>query len=454
MKKLTAVVVGYGGRGAAYARYSLNQPEELEIVGVAEPNAARLASAAQWHNIPRENCYSSWRDLANQPKMADFAILTTQDNMHYEPALALIDKGYHLLLEKPMAPTPQECKAITEAAERKGVKVVVCHVLRFTPFWCTIKDLVDKGRLGQVMSIMGAENVGHIHQSHSYVRGPWRNTAESSCMIMAKCCHDMDILQWILGEKCISVQSFGSLRHFTKENQPAGAPDRCTDGCPHSETCHYYAPKLYTEPSSELWGWGRKAAAGTVDAPTDEQVWDALLNGPYGRCVYACDNDVVDHQVVNLEYESGCTASFTMSAFNKGGRFIRIFGTEGELISDLNKRFPHWFCDNYNKYSDKEQDLFIDHHGLIALIAPRPVYVASATLDDWADPEGEYLSAKYASPVWELYGKRGLKSQAWPMPEEPDNSGYVAYHLRTGKHDITSYDWAQYIKFANQHFKK
>ena len=147
---------------------------------------------------------------------------------------------------------------------------------------------------------------------------------------------------------------------------------------------------------------------------------------------------------------------FAMAISNDSGEGGAALSSSrhGELISDLNKRFPHWFCDNYNKYSDKEQDLFIDHHGLIALIAPRPVYVASATLDDWADPEGEYLSAKYASPVWELYGKRGLKSQAWPMPEEPDNSGYVAYHLRTGKHDITSYDWAQYIKFANQHFKK
>lgn len=333
MKQLTAVVVGYGGRGAAYSKYAISHPEELAIVGVADPNPMRRATAAQWHNIPEDQLYTTWQELAAQPKLADFAILATQDNMHYEPALALIEKGYHLLLEKPMAPTPQECKAITEAAERKGVKVVVCHVLRFTPFWRAVKRVIDEGRLGKVVSMMGAENVGHIHQSHSYVRGPWRNTAESSCMIMAKCCHDMDILQWITGDKCTKVQSFGTLTHFTKENQPAGAPDRCTDGCPHADTCHYNAIKLYTDPASELWGWGRRAAAGTVDAPTEEQVWQALKTGPYGRCVYACDNDVVDHQVVNLEYESGCTASFTMTCFNKGGRFIRIYGTEGELIS-------------------------------------------------------------------------------------------------------------------------
>jgi predicted dehydrogenase len=187
-------------------------------------------------------------------------------------------------------------------------------------------------------------------------------------MIMAKCCHDMDILQWVLGEKCVSVQSFGSLRYFTRENQPEGAPDRCTDGCPHSDSCHYNAIKLYTDPNSELWGWGRKAAAGTVDDPTPEQVWDALLNGPYGRCVYACDNDVVDHQVVNLEYESGCTASFTMSAFNKGGRFIRIFGTEGELISDLDQsklRLYSFATDSWEaiEISEYGNDIMSGHGG-------------------------------------------------------------------------------------------
>ena len=333
MKKLTAVVVGYGGRGAAYAKYAIDHPEELDIVGVAEPNPARRASAAQWHNIPENHQYATWQELASQPKFADFAILATQDTMHYAPALALIDKGYNLLLEKPMAPTPRECKEITEAAERKGVKVVVCHVLRFTAFWRAVKRVIDEGRVGKVMSVIASENVGHIHQSHSYVRGPWRNTAESSCMIMAKCCHDMDILQWILGEKCTYVQSFGRLSHFRKENQPAGAPDRCTDGCPYADTCHYNAVKLYTT-RTELWGWGRRAAAGTVDAPTDEQVWQAIKTGPYGRCVYACDNDVVDHQVVNLEYESGCTVSFTMNAFNLGRRFVHLYGTEGELLSN------------------------------------------------------------------------------------------------------------------------
>lgn len=331
MQKLTAVVVGFGDRGATYASYAMEHPEELEIVGVAEPNPVRRETARNRHNIPADQLYTSWQDLAAQPKMADFAIIGTQDNMHYKPALALIEKGYHLLLEKPMAPTPLECKGITEAAEKKGVKVVVCHVLRFTQFWRAVKNLITQGRLGKIMSIIAMENVGHIHQSHSFVRGDWRNTEESTCMIMAKCCHDMDMLQWLIGQKCKQVQSFGRLSHFTKENQPAGAPDYCVKGCPVADTCHYNAIKLYYEDKENL--WFRRTAAQTIDMPTDELVMQAITTGPYGRCVYCCDNDVVDHQVVNMEFEDGCIVSFTMSAFNEGGRNIHIFGTEGELVS-------------------------------------------------------------------------------------------------------------------------
>lgn len=335
MKKLTAVIVGYGDRGYAYSTYAVDHPDELAIVGVAEPNPVRRETAQKRHGIPADGLYASWENLAAQPKMADFAIIGTQDNMHYAPALALIDKGYHLLLEKPMAPTPQECKAITEAAEKKDVKVVVCHVLRFTQFWGTIKGIIDSGRLGRIISVIGMENVGHTHQSHSFVRGHWRNSKESTCMIMAKCCHDMDIYQWILGKKCKQVHSFGGLSYFTKENQPEGAPDRCIEGCPVADTCHYNAVKLYCESDNV---WFRRTAAKTNEMPTDEQVLEAIKTGPYGRCVYCCDNDVVDHQIVNLEYEDGCTLSFTMNAFNGGGRNVRIFGTEGELVSSRDEK--------------------------------------------------------------------------------------------------------------------
>jgi predicted dehydrogenase len=333
MKKLTAVVIGYGNRGVCYTRYALDHPEELEIVAVAEALQARRDTAKKRFNLSDENIYTSWEDLAAQPKMADFAIISTQDNMHYAPALAMIEKGYNLLLEKPMAPPPQECKAITEAAEKKGVTVVVCHVLRFTKFWKAIKDILDSGELGDPVSITHIESVGNVHQSHSFVRGNWRNAEESTCMIIAKSCHDMDILQWLIGKKCTQVQSFGSLTHFTRANQPEGAPDYCVKGCPVADTCPYNAVKLYYDDKDN--SWFRPVAANTVEMPSDEAVWDAISTGPYGRCVYQCDNNVVDHQVVNMEFEGGCTVSFSMNCFNEGGRSIRIFGTKGELIGDM-----------------------------------------------------------------------------------------------------------------------
>ena len=333
MKKLTAIVAGYGSRGSRYASFAVQHPEQLEIVAVADPNPTRQKTAKELHSLDDSMVFDSWEQLAALPKVADFAIVATQDSMHVGPALALIEKGYHLLLEKPMAPNAEDCEKITLAAERKGVKVVVCHVLRFTHFWRAIKDVILAGKLGKILNIVHMENVGHIHQSHSFVRGNWSNSERSSCMLLQKSCHDMDILQWLLGEKCEQVQSFGGLHHFCRENMPEGAPDRCVKGCPVADTCHYNAKKLYFDDKDNL--WFRSVAAQTIDMPTDEQVMEAITYGPYGRCVYQCDNDVVDHQVVNMQFTGGCTASFSMNAFNEGGRFIRIFGTEGELVSSM-----------------------------------------------------------------------------------------------------------------------
>ena len=352
MKKLTAVVAGFGGRAVNYSNYARQHPEELQIVAAADINPTRLRIAHEKFGVPEEHLYTTWEDLAAQPKMADFAIIGTQDNLHYAPAMALIEKGYHLLLEKPMAPTPKECKDITEAAERKGVKVVVCHVLRFAPFWRTIKQVIEEGRLGEIVSVIASENVGHHHQVNSFVRGPWRNTAESTCMLMAKSCHDMDILQWLIGKKCKNVQSFGGLFYFTHKNRPEGAPDYCIDGCPHAETCHYNAVKYFLEDKVTN-EWFVKMLASRFTPPITDR--EALKLVPYGRCVFACDNDVVDHQVVNLEYEGGTTVSFTMCAFNKGGRTIRIFGTDGELVADSESGKLQLFTFGNMRHSDPNQ---------------------------------------------------------------------------------------------------
>lgn len=330
---MKAIIIGAGMRALNYASYSTQHPEELQIVGVAEPNEERRMEVKRRFDIPDENCFDSWEKVFEREKFADAVFICTQDKMHYEPTMAAIEKEYHILLEKPMSPSPEECIKMAEAAEKKNVKVVVCHVLRYADFFVEIKKIILSGEIGDVVSMVHNENVGNSHHSHSFVRGNWRNSKESAPMILAKSCHDTDIMQWLIGKKCLKVSSFGSLKYFNKENCPKDAPPRCTDGCPHFDDCPYDTRKLYFEGHTGFRYWYRCVAANTGDMPaTDEQVMEALKTGPYGRCVFQCDNDVVDHQSVNLEFEDGVTALFSMCAFTpETSRTIKIMGTKGQI---------------------------------------------------------------------------------------------------------------------------
>lgn len=334
MKKVSFIILGCGNRGNAYSKYAFNNPDKMEIVGIAEPVDARRNAFKERFNVPEENVVNDWRELLERPKMADAVMITLQDRMHFEPAMMAIEKGYHLLLEKPMGATPDECVKIAQAAEKKGVYVIIGHVLRYAPFFRALKKLIDDGKIGNVTNINHTEGVGNVHQSHSYVRGNWHIEGNSTPMILAKSCHDFDILQWLVGKEFKRVQSFGSLTHFTKENKPEGAPKRCIEGCPYGETCPYNAIKLYYDNKNNAWFRTAATMAPTFLNATDEEVEKALRETPYGYCVYDSDNDVVDHQTVNMEFEDGIIATFTMSAFNKGGRKITIMGTKGEMIGD------------------------------------------------------------------------------------------------------------------------
>ena len=331
MKPITAIILGAGSRGTTYAAYAKEYPEQLRIVAIAEPRRERLDQLADEIHVPQENRFSSWQELLAQPKMADCCFVCTLDDDHTEPAVRAMELGYHLLLEKPMSNTEQECKQIVETANRTSRTLSVCHVLRYTPFYMTLKKLIEDGRIGQVTTINQVENVGYWHQAHSFVRGNWRTLRETSPMLLQKSCHDMDIILWLMGRNCTKVHSFGSLRHFTPENAPAGAPQRCLDGCPHAESCPYYAPKLYMDMNRTGW---------PIDVITTDLSLEgrrkALEEGPYGRCVYHCDNDVVDRQVVNLEFEGGAVATFTMTGLSADfSRQLKIFGTQGQITADM-----------------------------------------------------------------------------------------------------------------------
>ena len=332
MEKVKAIVLGAGSRGNAYAQYSLARPEELQITAVAEADPARREQFAAKYGLTADACFESWEEILNRPKMADAVFVCTMDDMHTAPALKALQLGYHVLLEKPMSNRAEECLAIERAAEESGRALTVCHVLRYTSFYRTLKSLIDEGEVGQVQTVDQIENVGYWHQAHSFVRGNWRNSDLSSPMILQKSCHDLDIISWLIGRPCLYVSSFGSLSHFTKEHRPAGAPDNCMEGCPQSGDCPYYAPKVYLTGKT---GWPVDVL--TTDL-TPAGIEKALREGPYGRCVYACDNNVVDHQVVNMEYEGGATASFTMTAFTADfTRQIKIMGTRGQIMADMTK---------------------------------------------------------------------------------------------------------------------
>jgi predicted dehydrogenase len=280
------------------------------------------------HSLDDSMCFESCEGLLELPKIADIAIIATMDRDHYGPAMAAIEKGYNLLLEKPIAPTPEQCYEITRAAEDKGVFVLVCHVLRFTRFFIALKNIIDSGEIGDVKAIQHIEAVGDIHQSHSFVRGNWGNSDRSSCMILQKTCHDMDILAWLIGKKCTELHSYGSLSYFNREHAPVGSPERCIDGCPVAESCPYNSVKLYLEDKKNL--WFRTSCTHAVE-PTDEQVEHSLRTTQYGKCVFKCDNNVVDHQSVNMRFGDDVYVDFCMSGFTRGGRVIRIMGTHGEI---------------------------------------------------------------------------------------------------------------------------
>ncbi|CAG8512230.1 8279_t:CDS:10 [Paraglomus brasilianum] len=334
-KPITVAIIGAGMRGKGYAYYALENRKWMRVVAVAEPVNARRQRLAEDHHIPNEHVFEDWRELARLPKFCDAVVICTLDSQHFEPAIAFADLKYHILLEKPMAPSLQECYEITRAALRNQVVFTIAHVLRYTAHNRVINQMIDSGVLGDIINIQHVEPVGFWHFAHSYVRGNWRKESESSFSLMTKSCHDIDLIAQWMHSPCVRISSFGNLTHFKRENKPeeAGKATRCLE-CAHEKNCQYSAKSIYLDPASRGQKmWPISVLADVVDI---ESVDKALREGPYGRCVYECDNDVVDHQVVNMEFASGATASCTMVAFTKSVcvRETKIFGTKGQLDCD------------------------------------------------------------------------------------------------------------------------
>ena len=323
------LILGAGDRGSTYAAFAAENRSEVEITGVADLIRARTDRIADLWDLPESARYASWEEALANPPEADVVVIALPDALHEAPALQALGMGYHLLLEKPIARDFKACQAIQKAAHAARRLVIVGHVLRYTVYFSEIFRRLRAGEIGEVVSIQHIEPVAYMHAAHSFCRGNWGNTVRATPMILQKCCHDFDQFVWWLGgqTRCKAVSSFGSLVHFREENAPEGSTARCIDCARETErACPFSAVKIYRERSEYRYAFTDR---------TPEGVEQELREGPYGRCVYRCDNDAVDHQIVNLLFENGVTVSHVMESYTyTGGRKTRIFGTRGEIDGD------------------------------------------------------------------------------------------------------------------------
>ncbi|TXJ27110.1 MAG: Gfo/Idh/MocA family oxidoreductase [Chitinophagaceae bacterium] len=354
-KPVTAITLGAGARGNVYGDYAVEYPDQLDIVGVAEPIAIRNERYAKKHAIPDANRFQTWEDVFKKPKFADAVIISTPDQLHYGPCMAALKMGYNVLLEKPISPSEKECRDILELTKKTGKVVAVCHVLRYAPYFIKLRELMQSGAIGEIISLQHMEPIEHTHMAHSYVRGNWHNSAATTPILLAKSCHDLDIIKWMLGKESQSIQAFGDLKWFRKENAPAGSTARCTDGCAVESTCPYSALKIY---------YRKRQRTYVFDLPEDKDkqgdaILDFLKTTDYGRCVYRMDNDQCDHYTTNILFKGNITASFNMEAFTPwGGRRTRVMGSMGFIEGDMSKFTIYDFRTDQSKtYESKVLDV-------------------------------------------------------------------------------------------------
>ncbi len=352
---LNVAILGFGARGNHYA-HLVNNSGMGKIVAACDVRAERLELAKREFELSDTQLYQTSEDFFKAGKLADLCVVATQDAQHLEHAVKAMKLGYHLLLEKPIAANMQDVMEIYETSLKEKRRVFVCHVLRYAPFYSVIKDELSSGKYGKIVTINMSENVGYWHQAHSFVRGNWSVAEKSTPMIIAKCCHDLDLVSWFMDQKCKSVSSFGSLSYFRKENAPAGHTARCI-GCPEQGKCAYDAEKIYI---TDRFNKGLKAWPVDVVAmdPTEEKLREALRTGPYGRCVFECDNTAVDHQVVNMVFEDGATAHLTMTAFSASTyRDIHVHCEKGDIYGNMESQKL-----NCNVYGFESRTIDIKEH--------------------------------------------------------------------------------------------
>ena len=337
-KPVTAIIVGAGHRAFVYSKLAKTDPDKLKIVGVADPNPVRRQKAMEEFGFGEDMCFESADELAERGKLADAIINGTMDEQHLVTSIPLLNAGYDMLLEKPFAVNEKEMRELVACAKKNNSKVMICHVLRYTPFYYGIKEIVNSGEIGDIINIQTTEHVSYHHLSTSYVRGKWANSKKChTSMLLAKCCHDLDIMMWMMSEtKPKKISSFGGKFQFKPENAPAGAGTICMKDCPLVDTCVYSTKRLYID-HPDRWAFYVWDALEGIKNPTIEDKINLMKSdSPYARCIYKCDNDVVDHQSVMVEFESGATGTHNMvGGSSEPRRDIHIIGTKGEIFGNF-----------------------------------------------------------------------------------------------------------------------
>lgn len=368
---LKAIVVGAGHRALLYASYAVQHPDELQIVAVADPREARRRQFAQLHDLSASRCFETAEALAQEAKFADVVINGTMDHQHVPTSLPLLATGYHLLLEKPFATSEAEMWRLVRAAQEHERKVSICHVLRYTPFYAAIRQQVQEGVIGEILSVQTVEHVSYHHMAVGFIRGKWSRESEChSSMLMAKCCHDLDLIAWTKsGIKPRRVSSFGSNMQFLPEKAPLEAGTRCLVDCPIEEQCLYSARKHYID-HPQRWSFYVWECLEHIAQPTiEDKIHSLETDNPYGRCVWKCEMDVVDHQSVLIEFEDGSTATHNMiGGASKPSRSIHLVGTLGEIQGVFEERrfvVRHIDPRPGHEYSERIVDLDVtgDMHG-------------------------------------------------------------------------------------------
>jgi len=329
-ESLKIAVIGAGVRGTSLARKIKTSGMPAVIVAVAEPDPEKRRKFSEEFGISEGSIFTGWKELTSDLKNCNAAIIATLDNQHTGPALACLNRDWHILIEKPLADTFEDCLKIVQLQKKKKKVVAVCHTLRFMEGYKKLKEMVVDGAVGELIHIEHMEAISNLRFTHNYVRGRWSQEKLNTFLLLHKCSHDIDFINWLFNEQCIRVSSFGSLQYFKHENAPEGSTRRCIDGCTKADTCPYSALRIYVNGPLEEW-----PARDICSLHTVESHMEAIRNGPYGICVWRSENDVVDHQVVMMEFEGGATATCTLTGYSAtNGRRIRLQGTKGELLFD------------------------------------------------------------------------------------------------------------------------